>query len=525
MVDTISASTLPSHQKLHVTTLNCWGLKYISKYRRERLSEIGSRLASANPVPNIVGLQECWTSEDYQQIRKLTKHILPYGKFYHSGIFGGGLAILSKWPIEESNMVRYPLNGRPTAFFRGDWFVGKGVACAKIKFGRGRKDVVEVFCTHLHAPYEKEPNDSYLCHRTAQAWEVARLMRDAVEKGHYALGLGDFNMIPDSLACRILTAHGRVRDTWRILHPDSSLSSAVDVPERDSGKVMPSAAFNVTENGTTCDSVLNSWRWRKEDRERISKGEIVTIDDSSDDPNGKRLDYIFFGAEEHSGLKWEVEETRVGFTERHATLGCSLSDHFSVEVTVRVSSNSAHMNGSTTSVGSPNDERSILASKENIPLNSSSLRIQQSIPALRKSIDTRSIRSSKEQPPQFTSTTHIDYLSPSTYREILSMISVYSLRERRQRRLRMAHFLAVVPVSIGCLVAVFWSPHNYASFILMFLSTFGLGTGVINGLIGGLFVGSELRALKEFEWEIRNALRATGEQDEADESSLRDWYD
>ena len=519
-----AASISQSHQKLQITTLNCWGLKYISKHRRERLSAIGSRLASANPVPNIVALQECWTSEDYQQIRKLTMYILPYGKFYHSGIFGGGLAILSKWPIEESNMVRYPLNGRPTAFFRGDWFVGKGVACAKIRFGKGRKDVVEVFCTHLHAPYEREPNDSYLCHRTAQAWEIARLMRDAVEKGHYALGLGDFNMIPDSLACRILTTHGRVKDTWRILHPDSSLSSAVDAPEKDRGKIMPSAAFNITENGTTCDSILNSWRWRKEDRQKISKGQIVTIDDSSDDPNGKRLDYVFFGAEEHSGLDWEVEETRVGFTERHATLGCSLSDHFSVEATIRISFNSASMNGIAASTESYN-ERPVLASKENLPFNKSSLSIQQSTSTSRKSVDTKSIRSSKERHLRSTSTTQINYLPSSTYREILNMISVYTLRERRQRRLRMAHFLAAVPVSIGCFVAIFWSPYNYVSFVLILLSTFGLGTGVINGLIGGLFVGSELRALKEFEWEIRNALWATGERQEAKESNLRDWYD
>ena len=456
----------------------------------------------------------------------MTKHILPHGKFYHSGIFGGGLAILSKWPIEESNMVRYPLNGRPTAFFRGDWFVGKGIACAKIRFGRGRKDVVEVFCTHLHAPYEKEPHDSYLCHRTAQAWEIARLMRGAVEKGHYALGLGDFNMIPDSLACRIVTTHGRVRDTWRVLHPDASLSSAVDAPEKERGKVMPTAAFNVTENGTTCDSVLNSWRWRKEDREKISKGEVVNVDDSTEDPNGKRLDYIFFGAEEHPGLNWEVKDTRVGFTERHAVLGCSLSDHFSVEVTIRIHSHTAHTNGYTAPAESPSEERPILASKENIPLNStSSPRIQHTSPFPKKPDDAQSIRSSKEKPYQSSSIHQIEYLPSSTYREILYMISVYTLRERRQRRLRMAHFLASMPVSISCFVAIFWSPHNYVSFILILLSTLGLGTGVIDGLIGGLFVGSELRALKEFEWEIRNALKAIGEQEETEESSLRDWYD
>jgi sphingomyelin phosphodiesterase 2 len=139
----------PTPSEINVITLNCWGLKYLATLRRERLSEIGRRIACADPVPQIVGLQECWTQEDYQNIRTQTKHILPYGKFYYSGIFGGGLAILSKWPLEESSMVRYPLNGRPTAFFRGDWFVGKGIACARIRIGPRPKDIVEVFTTHV----------------------------------------------------------------------------------------------------------------------------------------------------------------------------------------------------------------------------------------------------------------------------------------------------------------------------------------------------------------------------------------
>lgn len=134
---------------LNVISLNCWGLKYISKLHKERLSEIGRRLATADPVPHIVGLEECWTQEDYCSIRDHTRTILPYGKFYHSGVFGGGLAILSKWPIEQSSMVQYPLNGRPTAFWRGDWYVGKGIACARIRFGQRLKDVAEVFITHV----------------------------------------------------------------------------------------------------------------------------------------------------------------------------------------------------------------------------------------------------------------------------------------------------------------------------------------------------------------------------------------
>lgn len=138
-------------EPLHVLTLNCWGLKYLATYRHERLKQIGAEIASVSPRPSIVALQECWTQQDYQSIRDQTKHLLPYGKFYFSGIMGGGLAILSKWPIESSNMLRYVLNGRPTAFFRGDWFVGKGVACAKIRLGGGpgKGRYVSVFCTHV----------------------------------------------------------------------------------------------------------------------------------------------------------------------------------------------------------------------------------------------------------------------------------------------------------------------------------------------------------------------------------------
>jgi sphingomyelin phosphodiesterase 2 len=56
------------------------------------------------------------------------------------------------------------------------------------------------------------------------------------------------------------------------------------------------------------------------------------------------------------------------------------------------------------------------------------------------------------------------------------------------------------------MIGVWWSPHNYVSFILMLLSSIGLSVGVIDGLMGLLFGGSEMRALKEFEWEVKNAM-------------------
>ena len=443
-----TSSTLHLPSFLRVISLNCWGLKFIAKHRHARLTEIGHQLAIASPPPSIVGLQECWTQEDYLTICEITKDVLPYGKFYWSGIFGGGLAILSKWPIEESSMYRYPLNGRPAAFYRGDWYVGKGVASARIRVGPGTKDVVEVFCTHLHAPYTPEPNDTYICHRTAQAWEIAKLMRHAAERGHMVLGLGDFNMTPMSLAHRLIEGHSPVRDIWRIVKPDSALGSAQQAAQRARGRPIPTAEECLVEHGATCDSKFNTWRWSKQMQKDLDKGKDSYVDPKEPDPRAKRLDYIFFyDNTAQSGWTWTIESAEVGMTKRHPALQVSLSDHFSIEATL-----------------------------------------------------VRQANSNFTSSPPMTSPLHLE-----TYDDILAMIAKYDFRERRQRRLRIGHFFLQTTLAIGCLVAVWFSPTIYVSFILMLISTLGFGAGVIDGLIGLLFYGSELRALREFKYEIETA--------------------
>ncbi|KAF2174207.1 hypothetical protein M409DRAFT_16474 [Zasmidium cellare ATCC 36951] len=448
---------LPTH--LRLLSLNCWGLKFLSTHRHARLKEIAHQIASQSPPPEIVGLQECWTQEDYLTIRDITREILPHGKFYWSGVFGGGLVILSKWPIEESSMVRYPLNGRPAAFFRGDWFVGKGVACARIRIGgkgKGRGGVVEVFNTHLHAPYNEGAGkeDSYACHRTAQAWEIAKLMRAARERGSLVVGTGDFNMVPGSLAYGVVAGRGGgVRDVWRVVWPESARGSA----EKGGleGKVASSREC-LDVHGTTCDSRLNTWRWSKALQKDLDRGREEHVDPEGEDWKAKRLDYIFFGdnAAEATGFSWQVEEVKVGMTMRHPELKCSLSDHFSVETTL-----------------------------------------------VREQPDQPSTDNPRSQQPT---------LPASTYDQILSLITTYIARERRQRKQQLTLFWSSAVLTIACHIAIWWSPRNYVSFILMFLSTFGLGWGVLMGLMGFLFVKTELRALKEFRWEVERAREADG---------------
>lgn len=148
-------------------------------------------------------------------------------------------------------------------------------------------------------------------------------------------------------------------------------------------------------------------------------------------------------------------------TERHPTLRCSLSDHFAVEAVVT-----------------------------------------------RRRPDSSNSESTQEQEQKHRTHSPNAVLAPDTYDRILEMIHKYNLRERSQRRWRMAHFILSVIVSIGCFVGVWWTGGlSYVAFILILVSTLSFGAGILDGLIGGLFVSSELRALKEFEWEVRNAKR------------------
>lgn len=493
-----------ANHDIRIFTLNCWGLKFLSKQHNARLSQIGRQIAAMDPAPALVGLQECWTQADYDAIRAATASVLPHGKFYYNGAFGAGLAILSRWPIDESAMVGYSLNGRPTAFHRGDWFVGKGIACATVRIPAsaivpaaatsadgGRDILVDVFCTHMHAPYDSVTT-SYRVHRASQAWEFARLLRTAAAKsGRLVVGLGDLNCLPRSMQHRLITAHAPVVDVWRLLHPHSLTAEQHADPNRR----VPTVHEAVVEHGATSDTITNTWRGpgplsalgsggdnnsdeerKKEEGDRHDNDndnsggddEKAVPTDSRPDPRAQRLDYIFIGGGPDVRRSWAVRSARVTMTELHPTLGCSLSDHFAVEAVVAPvpddrASDAVNTTGANTycSLASASDDET---------------------PAV------------------------------ETYDTILAQISAYVARERFQRRFRIADFVLAFVVMIGCLVAQWFVPARFVGFILNLVSVVGMSLGVIDLLIGVVFMSGELRRLKEFEWEIRNARRIAVEK-------------
>ncbi|KAJ0121024.1 dnase i-like protein [Diaporthe amygdali] len=561
--------------EVNITTLNCWGLKFnISKLRQPRLQEIGRQIAHASPAPDILCLQEVWAHADYLAIRRETAAILPHGKFYYSGAFGGGLAILSRWPIEESTMVPYALNGRPTAFWRGDWYVGKGVACARLRYGPGDRDVVEVFNTHTHAPY----GESYRVHREAQAWQIAKLLRGAAERGHLVIAAGDFNMTPLSTYHRIITGTAPVRDVWRVLYPDSSLGCADDDIEKARGRNMPTAEFNLVENGVTSNSVFNTWRWPPSEQKKLGAGRpIIGVDPGRADPRGKRLDYVFASTgprELEDGVGgWVVKDARVGMTARHPELGCSLSDHFSVEATLafhtaprdaateaslkwplppgvtsslsafRASTLFPRRSHDTKDADHPDASSSLPPARadsggggSSSPANGAFLQLQTPTPsstrtsfiqrprsrspsAVAADHDAQLLSSLRPSPgggdPSFTSLS--PFGRPEDFDALLASMEAYQAREADQAFHRALHFGSWVLITIACYVAVWFVPahhggglsrsQNHAiNFVLLLLSSLGLVAGCVDGLMALLFFrGSEQRALKEYEWELRNA--------------------
>lgn len=596
--------------EVNVTTLNCWGLKFnISKLRQPRLHEIGRQLARASPAPDIVCLQEVWAHDDYLAVRRETAAVLPHGKFYHSGAFGGGLAILSRWPIEDSSMVPYALNGRPTAFWRGDWYVGKGVACARLRYGAQPGDVIEVFNTHTHAPYDTDRGDSYRVHRDAQAWQLAKLLRGAAERGHLVVAAGDFNMTPLSPAHRILTGRAPVRDVWRVLYPDSSWGCALDDAERARGRPVPTAEFNLVENGATSNNVFNTWRWAPSEQKKLGRGRpIIGVDPARPDPRGKRLDYVFASTgprelEDGTVGGWVVRDARVGMTARHPDLGCSLSDHFSVEATLsfhttsRDAAEAASLKwplppGATSSLsafrtstlhyppphhnhpGGGPDNMTATTTKEDAaepsagspgtadgtgsPANGAFLQLQTPTPSSTRTSFIQRPRSRQSASPSNAAAAAADHdaqllssLGPSPalgggrgddndpsspflpfpapfgqrpedYDGLLAALEAYQAREAAQAFHRSLHFGSWVLVTVACYIAVWFVPahggggltraQNHAvNFVLLLLSSLGLVAGCVDGLMALLFFrGSEQRALKEYEWELRNARALAG---------------
>ncbi|RGB31621.1 Endonuclease/exonuclease/phosphatase [Rhizophagus diaphanus] len=297
---------------LTVLTLNCWGLKYISKKVDQRMEAIADNLAHSDY--EIVCLQEVWVYKNFEGIKSKAKKRFPYARFYNSGVFGTGLVILSRYPIVDVSFYPYRLNGMPIKFTHGDWYVSKGVASAVVDHPVA--GLIEVFNTHTHAGYGSKKNDAYLGHRVSQGWEISNLLKSSASRGRNVIAMGDFNSDPETLVHKLITTHGQMTDAWQSQHPSTPASiSTTSINHNTSTTFDPNNA--IIQKGYTSNSPLNTWSKR-------SVKQAVR-----DRYAGQRIDFVFY----RKTSRFWCSGSRVVFTEKIPEFGVSYSDHFGVEAT------------------------------------------------------------------------------------------------------------------------------------------------------------------------------------------------
>lgn len=297
-------------------TFNTWGLKYVSKHRKERLEAIANKLVEEDY--DVVALQEVWVEEDWDYIDQICRHKYPYRRAFRSGIVAGpGLAILLKIPITSTFLYRFPINGRPSAFFRGDWLVGKSIAVTVLESTSG-KPPLAILNSHMHAPYAASGDAAYSTHRACQAWDLAKIVSTLQKAGYAVVQVGDLNSKPGSLPYKLFTIDGGLADSWDVLHGHNA-------PLNDEIAVM-AADEQILKGGVTCDSRLNTWRAQRQPWEAC------------------RLDYALIDSRTVQPVLAEVRFTEL----LPRPLACSYSDHFAYSLEFQIKENSKEQNTTDT---------------------------------------------------------------------------------------------------------------------------------------------------------------------------------
>lgn len=242
---------------IKLLTLNTWGLKYVSRFRTARIRAIADRLSEQKEGDDydIVALQEVWVEEDWNYINNKCRAVYPFRRIFKAGIITGpGLALLSKIPIESTMLYRFPVNGRPSAFYRGDWYVGKSMAVTLLKPHQVGQRPIALLNSHMHAPYAATGDSSYYCHRACQAWDLATQINMIKKAGYAVVQVGDLNSKPGTLPYKLFTLEGGLHDSWEMCQKDNPLAATTEEE-----LALMSPKDQIIMGGVTCNSKLNTW--------------------------------------------------------------------------------------------------------------------------------------------------------------------------------------------------------------------------------------------------------------------------
>lgn len=149
--------------------------------------------------PDVCGLQEVWADGEENLAASIAEELGMHHAYAPSpapgkwqrrigdASVGVGDAVLSRWPISESEVRRLPSGDEPDE--------GRTVLHARIEAPHGH---VPFFVTHLNSGW----GQSAL--RREQVGEVANFVREKGQDGHPPILTGDFNAPPDADEVRCL---------------------------------------------------------------------------------------------------------------------------------------------------------------------------------------------------------------------------------------------------------------------------------------------------------------------------------
>ncbi|XP_053943906.1 sphingomyelin phosphodiesterase 2 [Cuculus canorus] len=274
--------------QLRVFDLNCWAIRYLSKKRQERVQLIGDTLRHQGF--DLVLLQEVWSEQDYSDLKARLGSCYPFSHYFRSGVIGSGLCVFSRFPILDTLLYQYSLNGYPYMLQHGDWFCGKSVGLVIIKISG---IIFNVYVTHLHAEYSRE-KDAYLPHRLVQAWELAQFIRHTSKAADVVLLGGDLNMHPEDVGIRLLRGWTGLRDAFT----EATRFEGCE----DGCTLIPNNCFTV-------------------------KSELLPF------PLGIRIDYILYKAVSNFTVKCEELKTTTGTA---PGMNIPFSDHEAVMATLHI---------------------------------------------------------------------------------------------------------------------------------------------------------------------------------------------
>lgn len=164
-----------------------------------------------------------------------------------------------------------------------------------------------------------EGPDHFKAHRLVNAWEFAKLARQAAEAGRYVIAAGDFNSVPTAPPMAIIREHAMLNDAWLDSHKHVRAPSGA----------IPSPIDAIHMYGVTADSPLNSYSAGK------------PLESYARKYQGKRLDYVLYRgpssppASERTP-RLQCIDTKVMLTEDVPGTSYSYSDHFGLEATFEI---------------------------------------------------------------------------------------------------------------------------------------------------------------------------------------------